>query len=84
MDTNYARCKACNTSFYPSWDKYKREFEELCTDCLTEARIAAFSDFDDDDNSFVMGWVEDKLPSSVTDDDELNEGAFGNLGLFER
>jgi hypothetical protein len=31
-----------------------------------------------------MGWVEDKLPSSVTDDDELNEGAFGNLGLFER
>jgi len=36
----YARCKACNKSFYPKWKEKFKVFEDLCWRCLPKSEIA--------------------------------------------
>ena len=70
-DKSYARCKACNTSFYPSWNKKAGAFEELCWKCLPISIRAARTDCDlyrtstsrwseDSDLNFLQGFFEGK------------------------
>lgn len=54
-DKGYARCKACDRSFYPSWSNRLGSFEELCHVCLP----LAFSS-ESDDSDFIEGYLMDK------------------------
>lgn len=33
-EKSYARCKACDASFYPYWREEINQFEDLCNFCL--------------------------------------------------
>lgn len=45
-DVAYARCKACDSPFYPVWRPEIKQFEELCYDCIQKA----YQPYDTDDD----------------------------------
>lgn len=53
-DLDYARCKACDTRFYPQWREDREAFEDLCPVCLG----AALSDEDDDSDSDLDAFTD--------------------------
>lgn len=65
-DMKYARCKACDTAFYPVWIPQREGFEELCHVCKPIAIKAAFMLEDEDDN-FLEGYLIDKRGESWTE-----------------
>ena len=48
-DKAYARCKACNTRFYPR--QIGDDFESMCDTCLGG---------EDEDMEFIAGYIQDK------------------------
>lgn len=48
----YARCKACDSSFYPPWREEIKQFEDLCNYCLQRV-------YSDEDEDLLQGVLDD-------------------------
>lgn len=48
-DLSYARCKACDTRFYPSWREERGCFEDLCSTCIKEAFMLNYYSNEDEE-----------------------------------
>lgn len=57
-DMAYARCKACDTQFYPSWREERGEFEELCSTCIRHAFMLHY--YSDDDEEYIKQMYEEQ------------------------
>ena len=72
MNEPYARCKGCDSSFYPRWRARLKQFEELCDYCRQAATWAARVDpdlFRDVDN-----WNSEKDMTSTDLDQQYIHG----------
>ena len=58
-DLNYARCKACDGAFYPTWLPHQGKFEDLCHVCKPIAIRAAYM-IDEEEDKFLEGYLIDK------------------------
>jgi hypothetical protein len=57
----YARCKACDSQFYPLWIKEWGIFEELCPKCLEKIDYSDETDYNNiSDDRFIDGYLLDK------------------------
>jgi hypothetical protein len=56
----YARCKACDAQFYPSWVKEWGIFEELCPKCLETIDYSEETEYNITDDTFIDGYLLDK------------------------
>lgn len=56
-DITYARCKACDTPFYPVWRQDIRQFEDLCYDCIQKAH--QYYSTEDDVEEILNSLLED-------------------------
>jgi hypothetical protein len=87
-DKNYARCKACDSSFYPAWRKDVGMFEDLCHRCLPIALYAAISDdeYVDEDATIVQRVTEESevYPDLYAEDEYLSAGEWGGLDFLDR
>ena len=54
-DLAYARCKACDASFYPQWRPARQAFEELCPACLKAAFVL---DYYDEDEEYLNSLIQ--------------------------
>ena len=43
-ERGYARCKACDRRFYPKWHQDRKQFEDMCWQCLPISIAAARTD----------------------------------------
>jgi hypothetical protein len=88
-DRNYARCKACDTPFYPVWREEQGCFEDLCYKCLPIAMYASISDDEylDEDSVTVQEVVssqERHIPDSLWELDDYLSDSMGDLGLLDK
>jgi len=65
-ELSYARCKACDTLFYPAWRPSRGSFEDLCHVCKPAAIRAAYHLEEDYDN-FLDGYLADKRATEWTE-----------------
>ena len=56
-DIAYARCKACDSRFYPAWREEHQEFEELCSTCIKEAFMLHY--YSSEDEEFLQALVSE-------------------------
>jgi hypothetical protein len=89
LERAYARCSACNTSFYPLWRVEIQQFESLCHVCLPVALKAATDQEDSEDSDLQsmasdVAWKYDT--GSLLVDDEYHgygQDAMGELGYLD-
>jgi len=84
----YARCRACNTRFYPQWRERFKKFEDMCFKCLPKVDIALMEL--EQETSFVKGYIQDKKVDDLSDLykedvylEALDEDTFSEWSLFE-
>lgn len=87
---SYARCKACDSKFYPYWNDKADSFEDLCNPCRriaeTSAGIPVMSDEDHELASYA-DYLEDTKSASLYADDPylvaFDEESYASWNLFE-